>query len=57
MHMKILLADFHTNYSDIFKPKTGDMNMPKYVTMVTVNSIRVIHFAMYISLIVKNTTA
>jgi len=55
--MKILLADFHTNYSDIFKPKTGDMNMPKYVTMVTVNSIRVIHFAMYISLIVKNTTA
>jgi len=36
MHMKILLADFHTNYSDTFKPKTGNMNMQKYVTMVTV---------------------
>jgi hypothetical protein len=55
--MKILLADFHANYSDILKPKTGDMNMPKYVTMVKVNSIKVIHFAMYISLIAKNTTA
>jgi len=36
MHMKILLTVFHTSYSDIFKPKTGNMNMHKYVTMVTV---------------------
>jgi hypothetical protein len=36
LHMKILLADSHANYSDIFTPKTGNMNMQKYATMVRV---------------------